>query len=308
MRAFQVAHLGNQASLIEGNVPVPHPGPGDLLIRVQAAGVTPTELLWYPTSHTQTGEDRAGAIPAHEFSGVITEVGNNAGSFAIGQEVFGMNDWFAEGALAEYCIAPFTSVVAKPPSLTHDEAASVPIGALTAWQGLFDRAKLQPGERVLVQGGAGAVGIFAIQLAKYKGAHVITTVSTDNREFVTSMGAAEVIDYRHARFEDLVHGVDVVFDTVGGETLDRSWRVLQPNGRLVTIAAGEERSADSRVKNAFFIVEPNQQQLLEISDLLVTGRLRPVVSCVVPFGLAPAAYAGGVAKRGPGKLVVSVAA
>jgi NADPH:quinone reductase-like Zn-dependent oxidoreductase len=104
MRAFQVAHLGNQALLIEGNVPVPHPGPGDLLIRVQAAGVTPTELLWYPTSHTQTGEDRAGAIPAHEFSGVITEVGNNAGSFAIGQEVFGMNDWFAEGALAEYCI------------------------------------------------------------------------------------------------------------------------------------------------------------------------------------------------------------
>ena len=132
-----------------------------------------------------------------------------------------MNDWYADGATAEFCITQASSIADKPKRLTHVEAASVPIGALTAWQGLFDRAKLRARERVLVHGGSGAVGLFAVQLARARGAHVIATASTHNLEFVRGLGADEVIDYRKERFEDRVGKVDVVFDTVGGETLER---------------------------------------------------------------------------------------
>jgi len=133
-------------SLIQDDAPQPRPGRGELLIRVRAAGVTLKELSWYPTTHRQTGEARTGALPAHEFSGVIAGVGEDVGGLEIGQEVFGMNDRYPDGAMAQDCIAPFFALAPKPRRLTHVEAASVPIGALTAWQGLFDHAKLQPGE------------------------------------------------------------------------------------------------------------------------------------------------------------------
>ena len=291
--------------LSEAQAPRPQPGEGELLIRVRAAGVTPTELVWYPTTHTKAGDARVGAVPCHEFSGIIESAGKDVGTLEIGQEVFGMNDWFADGALAEFCVAPFSSVAPKPAGLTHAEAASVPIGALTAWQGLFDRAHLAAGERVLVQGGAGAVGVFAVQLARLHGAHVIATASAGNLAFVESLGASQVLDYHAAPFEDTVRDVDVVFDTVGGETLDRSWQVLKPGGRMVTIAASAE-NGEGRVKDAFFIVEPNQKQLSEVGALLEAGSLRPVVDTVIPLSRAAEAYTGGIARRGRGKLVVEI--
>jgi NADPH:quinone reductase-like Zn-dependent oxidoreductase len=295
--------------LVEENVPQLQPGRGELLIRVYAAGVTPTELLWYPTRHSKNGEKRSRAVPGHEFSGVIAAVGEKTVGFDIGQEVYGMNDWFADGAMAEYCITQPTSIAQKPPSLTHVEAASIPIGALTAWQGLFDRARLQAGERVLVHGGAGAVGVFAVQLARLRGAHVTTTVSARNRAFVSQLGAEQVIDYRARRFEDTVRDMDVVFDTVGGETLQRSWAVLKPSGRMITIAADSETTTDDRVKQAFFIVEPNHTQLTRIGELLEAGDLHPVVDAVLPLAQASAAYTGAVRqRRGRGKLVITVAA
>ncbi len=173
--------------VVTEDAPQPQPGTDELLIRVFAAGVMPTELLWYPTSHNKSGGSRSDAVPGHEFSGVIAGTGNDVGKLEEGCEVFGMNDWFTDGAMADYCVAPFFAVAPKPRSLSHVEAASVPIGALTAWQGLFDRARLQSGERVLVQGGAGSVGIFAIQFARDCGAHVIATCSADNADFVRSM-------------------------------------------------------------------------------------------------------------------------
>jgi NADPH:quinone reductase-like Zn-dependent oxidoreductase len=228
--------------------------------------------------------------------------------FDIGQEVFGMNDWFSDGAMAEYCIAQPSSVAQKPSRLTHAEAASVPIGALTAWQGLFDRAKLQAEEHVLVHGGAGAVGIFAIQLARFQGAHVTATASARNLAFVSALGAERIIDYQAIRFEENVREMDVVFDTVGAETLQRSWSVLKPGGRMITIAADSEATTDERVKQAFFIVEPNHEQLIQIGDLLDAGHLHTVVDVVLPFAQASAAYTGKVEqRRGRGKLVVAVA-
>jgi NADPH:quinone reductase-like Zn-dependent oxidoreductase len=295
MKAFRLSEVAGKQVLIDATVPRPQPGPGELLIRIVAAGVTPTELLWYPTTHTKAGETRSGAIPGHEFSGVIEQTGD---------AVFGMNDWFADGATAEYCLAPYSAVAPKPRSLTHAEAATVPISALTAWQGLLERARLQPGQRILVHGGAGAVGIFAVQLAKLHGAHVTATVSEHDLKFVASLGADAVIDHRASRFEDAVRELDVVFDTVGGETLQRSWSVLGPGGKMVTVAASEEGVTDDRTKAAYFIVEPNRKQLAEIGALLEAHRLRTFVAAAVPFSQAPEAYSGKIAKQGPGKVVV----
>lgn len=309
MKTMRLSNSAQFPVLVEETVPQPQPQRGELLVRVYAAGVTPTELLWYPTTHSKTGERRSHAVPGHEFSGVIAAVGEDTVGFAIGQEVYGMNDWFADGALAEYCITQPTSVAPKPPSLTHIEAAAVPIGALTAWQGLFDHARLQPGEHVLVHGGAGAVGVFAIQLARFRGAQVTTTASARNLTFVSQLGAAQVIDYQAMRFEDNIRDMDVIFDTVGGETLQRSWAVLKPEGRMITIAADSEYTTDDRVKQAFFIVEPNPTQLSQIGSLLETGDLQPVVDAVLPLTRASEAYTGEVQqRRGRGKLVVAVAA
>jgi NADPH:quinone reductase-like Zn-dependent oxidoreductase len=309
MKTMRLSASAQPPVLLEETVPQPQPRRGELLIRVYAAGVTPTELLWYPTTHSKNGEGRSHAVPGHEFSGVIAAVGEDTVGFAIGQEVYGMNDWFADGALAEYCLTQPTSVAPKPPRLTHVEAAAVPIGALTAWQGLFDRARLQAGERVLVHGGAGAVGVFAIQLARFRGAQVTATASARNLAFVSQLGAAQVIDYQAVRFEDNVRNMDVIFDTVGGETLQRSWAVLKPGGRMITSAADSETTTDDRVKQAFFIVEPNHTQLTQIGSLLEAGDLQPVVDAVLPLTRASEAYTGEVRqRRGCGKLVVAVAA
>jgi NADPH:quinone reductase-like Zn-dependent oxidoreductase len=308
MKIMRLADALGGPALVEATAPKPKLGPGELLIQVRAAGITTTEPLWYPSSHTKTGEKRVGAVPSHEFSGVIAEAGIDAGGLKVGQEVFGMNDWFADGALAEYCVTTSSSVAYKPRSLTHVEAAATPIGALTAWQGLFDRAKLQSGESVLVHGGAGSVGVFAIQLARFQGAHVIATASARNRDFVASLGANQVLDYQTSKFEESVPKVDVVFDTVGGETLSRSWGVLKSSGRMVTVAASSEAATEERVKNAFFIVEANQKQLIHIGELIDAGRLKPVVDSEIQMSQVPEAFEGRLRRRGRGKLVVSIAA
>jgi NADPH:quinone reductase-like Zn-dependent oxidoreductase len=307
MRAWKLETTTAGPRLITADVPQPAPGPGELLIRVHAAGVTPTELTWYPTTHTKAGQPRNHAIPGHEFSGTIAALGTGTTGVEIGQDIYGMNDWFTEGATAEYCLTRPEWIAPKPSRLTHAEAATVPIGALTAWQGLFDRANLQPNERILIHGGSGAVGAFAVQLARWKGAHVITTASARNREFLLQLGAEQVIDYHTERFDEIVKNIDVVFDTVGGETLKRSWSVLSPRGRLVAVAAESEETKDERAKTAFFIVEPKGDQLSRIAQILESGEIKPVVDAVVPFVEAGAAYAGQVGERaGRGKVVVSL--
>lgn len=275
----------------------PVPRAGEVLVRVQAAGVTPSELQWYPTWHNRDGSPRQGVIPIHEFAGMVMEVGEGVRDFVLGEDVFGMNDWFSHGALAEYCVARPEQLARKPRSLSFAEAAAVPISALTAWQGLIERARVREGETVLIHGGAGGVGSFAVQLAKLRGARVITTASERNREFLLQMGADEVIDYHTQDFAKLVSNIDVVFDTVGGETLARSWEALAPGGRMVTVASNSENANDERTKKAFFIVEPNGEQLTEIAELLDQGKLHVVVDAILPCMQADRAYRGDVVPR-----------
>lgn len=292
-------------ALVDREIPVPGLGAGDVLIRVHAAGVTPTEIEWYPTTHTKAGTARRDPVPGHEFSGVVADLGAEAQGFQVGDAVYGMNDWFADGATAEYCLTQPACIAAKPSRLTHAEAAAVPIGALTAWQGLYDRAKLKAGERVLIHGGSGAVGVFAIQLARRVGAQVFATASARHTEFLEQLGASRVIDYKSERFEDVVGEVDVVFDGVGGDILHRSWGVLSPTGRMVTIASNSENTQDERTKAAFFIVEPKQAQLVDIAKLLDSGELKVFVDGVVPVAEASAAYFGKLPRQnGRGKVVV----
>ena len=309
MKAMRLMNADGKSALVEEDIPQPVPGQGEVLVRVHAAGVTHTELGWEPTTHTKTGGVRTGAVPGHEFSGVVAAVGEGVANFAVGQEIYGMNDWYADGATAEFCITQTSSIADKPKSLTHVEAASVPIAALTAWQGLFDRAKLRAGERVLIHGGSGAVGLFAVQLAGARGAHVLATASAHNLEFVRALGAHEVIDYRKERFEDRLGRVDVVFDTVGGETLERSRGMLNEGGRIITIVSEVEGTDDPRLKRAFFIVEPNQAQLVDVSKELDAGNLRTFVGATVPLEEAQQAYTGKLRdKLEPGKVVVVVKA
>lgn len=310
MKTMKVMRFNDSADapeLIADNVPVPEPGQGQILVRVRAAGVTPTESLWYPTTHTIAGGTRAGAIPGHEFSGEIVGIGPGVEANRVGQEVFGMNDWFADGATAEYCLTTPACVAAKPVRLSHAEMATVPIGALTAWQGLFERLRLQEGERLLIHGAAGAVGVFAVQLARQIGVEVIATASAQNFDFLQQLGPHQLIDYHSDRFEERAGKVDAVFDAVGGETLRRSWDVLGPGGRLVTIAADSEGARDERTKQAFFIVEPKEGQLAEIAHLLDASELRTFVAAEVPLADASAAYTGAVSRpHGYGKAVLAL--
>lgn len=249
MNAIRLHLRGGPEALVYEEAPLPRAGEGELLVRVHAAAVTPTELEWAPTWTTQAGGPRPfPVIPGHEFSGEVRAVGPGVTDLVEGAAIFGMNDWFRDGAQAGYCVARAADVAAKPRSLDHVAAAVTPISALTAWQGLIERAGLAAGERVLIHGAAGGVGLFAVQLARWRGARVIGTASGHNLEFVRSLGAEQVIDYRAERFEDVVRQADVVFDTVGGEDSDA---VLgSPEGRRHDDHHRRVRRTDSRAARA----------------------------------------------------------
>ena len=305
MRAIRLHQVDGSKSLLYEDTLKPSPKNNQVLVQVYATAITPTEMDWYPTFHTPEGGIRPfPIILGHEFSGVVDAIGSACMGMQVGDPVYGLSDWFIDGAQAEYCLTVPANIAPKPATLEHPQAAAVPISALTAWQALIDRAQLSEGQRVLVHGAAGGVGSFAVQLARHKKAHVIATASAANADFVTALGADEVIDYQTTPFETVVRDVDVVLDTVGGDTRDRSWGVLRKGGRLVTIAADAERLKQQRVRDAFFIVEPNRNQLIEISRLIDTGVVRPVVGAVFAMENFRQAY-----KQKPvhGKIVLRIA-
>jgi NADPH:quinone reductase-like Zn-dependent oxidoreductase len=311
MRALRAFAKNDPSRLVyDEDAPLPTLAPGDVLLRVHASGVTPSELHWPSTWLDHADVPRPPPIvPGHEVSGVVEAIEPGAAGLAVGEAVYGLIDFRRDGADAEYVAARATELAPKPATLTHALTAAVPLSALTAWQALFDQGDLQAGQRVLIHGGAGGVGAFAVQLACWRGAHVTATASARDAELVRELGADDVIDYRARRFEESVADVDLVFDTVGGETWERSWQVLGPGGRLVSIAVPrppEREPLDGR-RAIWFVVEPNRAQLLEIGGLIDGGHVRPIVSAVLPLAEGREAYGPSRHNGGPGKIVLQVA-
>jgi NADPH:quinone reductase-like Zn-dependent oxidoreductase len=307
MNAIYLGKKAGPEALVLGEIPRPTPNAGEVLIKVYATAVMPTELNWMPTFSQPSGAPRPFPIVlSHEFSGVVESIGANVSDFKPGDEVFGLNDWFTNGAQAEYCVAGAASLARKPKSLDHAEAAVVPISALTAWQALIEKGQLERNQRVLIHGAAGGVGTFAVQLARWRGAHVTVTASAINTEFVRALGADVIIDYHTTRFEEVICDVDVVLDGVGGETLKRSWGVLKPTGKLVTIVGAED--ADKRSREAFMLVRADGRQLAQIGKMIDAGELRVFVEAVYSLADATEAYARAQESGRRGKIALDVAA
>ena len=295
MNAVRQHPPGGPASLVYEQVEQPTPGPGEALVRVHAAAITRDELDW--------PFDRLPATPSYEFSGVVAAVGPSVEQLEVGEPVYALNDFDREGAAAEYTTIPLEFLASKPRSLSHAESAALPLAGLSAWQGLHVHGVLAEGERMLVHGAAGGVGHLAVQLGRARGAYVIGTASAANVEAVRQLGADEVIDSSH-RFEDLVEDVDLVFDTAGGERLERSPAVLRRGGRLVSVASEPPRRRG--IKSSYFVVEPNREQLVELARLADQGRLRPVIDEVFPLADARKAFERSLGDQRRGKIVLRV--
>src|SRR5437870_9739272 len=309
MKAVRIYGRGGPDHLIYEDAPQRHPGVGEVLVRVYATGIIANELKWDVTYQTKAGSPRALPIPGRDLSGVVEEVGYGVTTLVPGSEVYAMLDYCYDGAEAEYTIALPSELAPKPGTLDHVQAAAVPLSALTAWQGLSEYAKLVAGQTVLIHGAAGGVGVFAVQLARWAGAHVIATASARNGDFLRELGASAVIDYTTTRFEEAVHGVDFVFDTVGGDTLQRSWQVVKPGGVLLSIVSPRPSFAEAKgydVRPVWFIVQPNREQLVKIGALIDEGKVRPIIDTVLPLSQARQAYEQGAKGHTRGKIVLRV--
>lgn len=312
MKAVRMHEFGDPGVLVLDEVERPEPGPTEVLVRVHAAGVNPVD--W----KTRSGGGIAGVLGppplvlGWDASGVVEQLGFGVTRFNVGDQVFGMVRFPLQGgAYGEYLTAPSRHLARKPANLSHVEAASLPLAALTAWQALVDTADLRPGQTVLVHGAGGGVGHLAVQIAKSLGARVLGTASLAKRELVLGLGADDVVDYRAAPFTEAVQGVDVVLDTVGGDYVTQSVDAARAGGVVVTIPSGATEAdiaygAARRVRVTGLLVEPDHAALERIAALVEARRLRPEVDAV--FGLPEVAKAHRAGEQGHvrGKLVVSV--
>ncbi|MEX1125342.1 MAG: NADP-dependent oxidoreductase [Acidimicrobiia bacterium] len=305
---FAVRAHSRDSPLVYEEVPRPSPGAGEALVRVVAAGITPGELSWTPTWSDRAGHDRTPTIPSHELSGVVEELGHGVTHVAIGDAVMGLIPFDLDGAAAEYAIVRARDVAPKPGSVDHLHAAAIPLSGLAAWQALTEQSSVKAGDRVLIHGGAGGVGCFAVQIAHELGAKVFATASDRDVDFVHDLGADSVIDYRRERFEDAVPNVDIVIDTVGGDVMVRSFEVLRPGGTLVTIAGRPPpvTSRRSDIEVRFFIVEAFRGHLVEMARLAEAGRLRTFVDRVFPLAEAASAYEYALTGHPRGKVILDV--
>ncbi len=330
MKAFILDRYGKKSRLRLGETPEPELRDDEVLVQVHAAGVNVLD------AKIKSGEFKLGRpyrlplILGHDVAGVVVLVGPQVRKFKPGDEVYARPDDFRIGAFAEFIAIKETSLALKPKALTMEEAASIPLVGLTAWQALIEKANLQPGQKVFIQAGSGGVGTFAIQLAKHLGAFVATTTSTANVDWVKRLGADIVIDYKKDDFENILHDYDVVLNSQDSATLAKSLSVLKPGGKLISIsgppdpAFGEEIGASwlmktvmrllsigirrkakrRKVSYSFLFMRANGGQLREISTLIDSGTIRPVVDQVFPFESTPAAMDYVGTGRAKGKVVI----
>lgn len=332
MKAFIVDRYGKKERLRAGDVPVPELRADEVLVQVHAAGVN---LL---DSKIRNGEFklilpyRAPFVLGHDVAGVVVGVGPRVRQFKVGDEVYSRPDDFRIGTFAEFVAIKEDSLAIKPNNLTMEEAASIPLVGLTAWQALVEKAQLKKGQKVFIQAGSGGVGTFAIQLAKHLGATVATTTSAGNAALVKSLGADVVIDYRQDDFEKVLSGYDIVLNSQDSQTLEKSLNVLQPGGRLISISGppdpqfAEDIKAPWLVKQvirllslgvrkkarrhdvsySFLFMKASGSQLRQITPLIESGAIRPVIDKVFPFESTNDAMAYVESGRAKGKVVIKL--
>jgi NADPH:quinone reductase-like Zn-dependent oxidoreductase len=304
MMALRAHARGGPEELAYEQAPVPVPGPGEVLVAVHAAGITFAELTWDLSWTTLDGKDRTPVIPSHEVSGEVSALGPGVTGLQAGAGVFALIAFDRDGAAAEYVAVTAAHLAARPATVSQAEAASLPLAALTAWQALVDHAQIKPGERVLVQGGAGGVGVYAVQLAAALGGQVTATGHEEDADFIRGLGAHTFAAAGTAPASDF----DIIIDTVGGPVLDASYDLLGRGGRLVTLAAppSQERAAARGATAVFFVVTPDSAQLAKLAGLVDDGKLKPVVSQTFPLSEGRRAYESGRTPRPPGKTVLLV--
>jgi len=282
--------------------PEPQAAINDVVVEVHASGFVPTELSWPSTWTDRLGRDRTPTIPGHELAGVVTALGYGTTGLSVGQRVFGLQDWYRDGTLAEYAAIEARNLAPLPDDMDFTVGASLPISGLTAWQGLFDLGRLRAGQSVLAHGAAGAVGSMVTQLARGAGAHVIGTGRAADRQKALDFGAHEFVDLENDSLE-AVGGVDLVFDLIGGDIGKRSAALVRPGGTLVSIVGPvEEPPADGVAVD--FVVEANRGQLGEIVERVRDGRLRTNIGAVASLDDAVAAF--NSKERRTGKTIIRV--
>ena len=308
MNAVRIHQYGGPELLQYEDAPRPEPQRGEVIIRVHAAGVNPLDWKIRAGYMREFIPHSFPLIPGWDFSGVVEERGQGVTHFSKGDHVYGMADVTRDGAYAEYIAVRESVLARKPQSLHHVHAAAVPMAALTAWQSLFDIAQLQPGQRLLIHAAAGGVGHFAVQLAKWKGAHVTGTASTTNHELLYKLGADELVDYAVVRFGSVASDIDIVLDTIGGETQEQSWKVLKPGGLLVSLV--QPPSADKAraygVRAVMAETRPSSTQLGQIATLIDSGQVKPVIDRILPLSEARRAHQLSQSRHIRGKLVLRV--
>jgi len=305
MKVIRIHEFGDPEVLKYEEIPEPQPGHGEVRIKVIAAGVNPLD---WKIRRGYLGELPLPMTMGIDVAGIIDALGQGATLFQPEEQVFAKVS-IGQGGYAEYTVVDSKQVAPKPKSIGFIESAAIPTAGLAAWQALFDIARLEKGQSILIHGAAGGVGTFAVQFAKWKGAHVIGTASGENREFLESIGADEVIDYKTQKFEEEVKNLDVVLDTVGGDTFERSWGVLKPGGFLVSTVAIIPEGAPEKygVRAQTLVTTPDGKELAQIAAIIDEKQIKPVVTTVLPLKEAKKAHEMNETRHTRGKIVLRVA-
>jgi NADPH:quinone reductase-like Zn-dependent oxidoreductase len=307
IRKMRIHRFGGKEVLQADDIEPSLPDAGQILVVVRAASVNPVDFKIRSGKYPAVKDDRLPYTLGRDFSGVVEKCGAQASKFKPGDEVFGMVNIYG-GGYAENVVVDEHAITSKPSGLDHIHAAAIPLAGLTAWQGLFRHGQLKAGQTVLVHGGSGGVGHYAIQFAKAKGARVLTTVSTDNVEFARELGADVVIDYKRQRFEDEASDLDMVFDLIDGETRERSWKLLKKGGFLVTTLTdpSQNKAREHGVRAMRYTVEADGAQLTEIAGLVTSSQVKPHVQKTYPLDSAVDALASVEEGHSVGKIVLTV--
>ncbi|TDD32650.1 NADP-dependent oxidoreductase [Nonomuraea terrae] len=311
MKAISQDALGGPEVLRMVEVDKPVPGPTEVLVRVEAAGLNPTD--WKTRASGGVLRLAPPFVLGWDVSGVVEDSGVGQALYKPGDEVFGMLRYpQGHGAFAEYVTAPSRHFVRKPRAVDHVHAAAIPLAGLTAWQALVDVAGLRAGQRVLIHAAAGGVGHLAVQIAKARGAHVIGTAGAAKHDFLRGLGADELVDYREQDFAEVVRDVDVVLETIGGDYGPRSLRTMRPGGTIVSLAISlldpglHARAQELGIRSEAILVEPDHGAMRALAALVDAGALRPEVAAAMPLADAAKAHELGETNRTTGKIVLTV--